>query len=79
MQIGDHKLDLDDAFRILQEYAVIFMPGPCALYDLAGDPGGHPGPGNDPGLADTVTLGDIGRLVAINAALERGRRRDAHG
>jgi hypothetical protein len=68
VQIGDHKLDRDDAFRTLQEYAINYA-GTVRFYDLAGDPGGYPGPGNDAGLANTVTLGDIGRLVAINAAL----------
>jgi hypothetical protein len=68
VQIGDHKLDRDDALGILQEYAVNYV-GTVRFYDLAGDPGGHPGPGGDACPANAVTLGDIGRLVAINAAL----------
>jgi hypothetical protein len=69
LQIGDHKLDLPDALQLLQDYAVKF-PDTVRFYDLAGDPDGRPGPGsNHVNPAVAVTLGDIGRLVAINAAL----------
>jgi hypothetical protein len=47
VQIADHKLDRDDALGILQEYAVNYA-GTVRFYDLAGDPGGHPGPGVTP-------------------------------
>lgn len=39
------------------------------FYDLARNRGGHPGPGSDTSLANAVTLGNIGRLIAINAGL----------
>jgi hypothetical protein len=68
VQIGDHKLDRDNALGILQEYAVTYA-STVRFYDLAGDPGGHPGPGSDACSASVVSLGDIGRLVVINAAL----------
>lgn len=68
MQIGDHRLDLVDALRILQNYAVNYADT-VRFYDLAGNPGGHPGPDSGTSPANAVTLGDIGRLVAINAAL----------
>lgn len=68
MQIGDHKLDLHDALGLLQDYAVRF-PDTVRFYDLAGDPDGRPCSGSRVSPADAVTLGDIGRLVAINAAL----------
>jgi Family of unknown function (DUF6308) len=68
LQIGDHKLDMHDALELLQDYAVKF-PDTVRFYDLAGDPDGRPGSGSHVNPADAVTLGDIGRLVAINAAL----------
>jgi Family of unknown function (DUF6308) len=68
MRVGDHSLDRDNALGILHEYAVRYA-GTVRFYDLAGDPDGYPGPAGDTYLADTVTLGDIGRLVVINAAL----------
>lgn len=68
MQIGDHRLDPVDALAILQNYAVNYADT-VRFYDLAGNPGGHPGPGSGTSPANAVTLGDIGRLVAINAAL----------
>jgi hypothetical protein len=68
LQIGDHKLDPDDALGLLHDYAVTY-PDTVRFYDLAGDPGGRPGPGTDASPVDAVTLGDIGRLVAINAGL----------
>lgn len=68
MQIGDYKLDPVDALGRLQHYAVNYADT-VRFYDLAGNPEGPPGPGSNASLANVVTLGDIGRLVAINAGL----------
>jgi hypothetical protein len=68
VQVGDQSQDRDEALGILQEYAVNYADT-VRFYDLAGDPGRHPGPGGDADLANTISLADIGRLVAINAAM----------
>lgn len=68
MRIGDRDFDLDQALGLLQGYAVNYA-NTVRLYDLAGDPDGRPGPGGAAEPVNTVTLGDIGRLVVINAGL----------
>jgi hypothetical protein len=68
MQVGDRDVDLDQAFEFLEAYAVEYADT-VHFYDLAGDPGGQPGPGGAADPVDAVTLSDIGRLVAINAGL----------
>jgi hypothetical protein len=67
LQIGDRELDRDYALGFLQNYAVDYADT-VRFYDLAGNPGGHPGPDSAVSPTNAVTLSDIGRLVAINAA-----------
>ena len=71
MQVGDRDVDPDQALELLQAYAVKYADT-VRLYDLAGDPDGQPGPGGAAAPVDAVTLGDIGRLVVINARLRAG-------
>jgi hypothetical protein len=68
MQIADHEFCLDRALELLLDYAVNYADT-VRLYDLAGDPGGRPGPGSTADPVNAVTLADIGRLVVINADL----------
>ena len=67
MQIGDYKLDPVDALKRLQDYAVNYAET-VRFYDLAGNPEAIPAPAES-SPANAVALGDIGRLVAINARL----------
>lgn len=71
MQVGDRDVALDQAFELLQAYAVEYADT-VRFYDLAGDPDGQPGPGGAADPVDAVTLSDIGRLVVINAGLSTG-------
>jgi hypothetical protein len=68
MRIGDHDFGLGRALGLLQDYAVNYA-NTVRLYDLADDPEGRPGPGSGAEPVNTVTLGDIGRLVVIKAGL----------
>ncbi len=68
MRLGDDGRSRDEALGLLQSYAVTY-PATVLFYDLAGDPDGRPGPGGAAEPVDGVTLGDIGRLVAIDAGL----------
>lgn len=71
MIIGDHELKADRALELLQDYAAQYA-STVRLYDLAGDADGRPGPGSGADPINAVTLGDIGRLVVINAGLSAG-------
>jgi hypothetical protein len=71
MQVGDRNVDLDQALEFLQAYAVEYADT-VRFYDLAGDPDGQPGPRGAAAPVNAVTLGDIGRLVVINAGLSAG-------
>jgi hypothetical protein len=68
VRIADYEFSPDQAFELLQGYAVKY-PDTVRLYDLAGDPGGRPGPGSGADPVNAVTLADIGRLTVINANL----------
>jgi hypothetical protein len=68
MIIGDHELKLDEAFKILHDYAIRYADT-VRLYDLAGDIEGRPGPGGAAEPINAVTLGDVARVVVINASL----------
>lgn len=68
MIIGDHELKLDEAFEILHDYAIRYASTVC-LYDLAGNVEGHPGSAGAAEPISAVTLGDVARLVVINASL----------
>jgi hypothetical protein len=68
MIIGDHELPPDKALGILNEYAARYA-STVQFYDLAGDPDGCPGPGSGAEPVNAVSLGDVGRLVVINAGL----------
>jgi hypothetical protein len=69
VQIGDRELSRDAALAFLRNFAVTHA-GTVYVYDLAGDRNGSPGPGGAAEPVNRVTLGDIGRLVVINAGLE---------
>lgn len=68
MIIGDHELTADRAVELLHDYATQYA-STVRLYDLAGDADGRPGPGSAAEPVNAVTLGDIRRLVVINARL----------
>lgn len=71
VRIGDRKLTPDDALGILRDYAQR-RASTVLWYDLAGDEGGHPGPGGAADPVNAVSLADTGRLVVINAGLSSG-------
>ncbi len=68
MRLGDHEFGRDRALELLQHYAVNYA-NTVRFYDLAGDLEGRPGPGSGADPVNAVTLGDIARLVVINAGL----------
>jgi hypothetical protein len=73
MRIGDYEPGpgRDQALGLMRDYAVSY-PDTVRFYDLAGYLDGSPGPGDGAEPVNAVTLGDIGRLVAINAGLAAG-------
>jgi hypothetical protein len=71
VRIGDHELTRDQARDLIRDYAIRYR-ATVLWYDMAGDDTDRPDRASATQPVNTVTLADIGRLVAINADLRAG-------
>ena len=71
VRIGDHELTRDQARDLIRDYTIRYR-ATVLWYDMAGDDTDRPDRASATQPVNTVTLADIGRLVAINADLRAG-------